>query len=168
MPLFTNVGEDAFYNTGPKPDCANRKHLRAARIEEQVWGFVRGLLQDPELIRAGLDRLILIAEERTNAGRDPGWDAELWSRKVTEPDLEWRGYDRLAVKGHMTDEELAAAPSELWTRSGQTSEHELEAARAMDEALERLKHDRDSLPESYAVMIRETLEDLTPEERHRI
>jgi hypothetical protein len=168
LPLFTNVGEDAFYNTGPKPDCANRKHLRAARIEEQVWGFVRGLLQDPELIRAGLDRLILIAEERTNAGRDPGWDAELWSRKVTEPDLEWRGYDRLAVKGHMTDEELAAAPSELWTRSGQTSEHELEAARAMDEALGRLKHDRDSLPESYAVMIRETLEDLTPEERHRI
>ena len=68
----------------------------------------------------------------------------------------------------MTDEELAAASSEIRTGSGQTSEHELEAARAMDEALERLKHDRDSLPESYAVMIRETLEDLTPEERHRI
>lgn len=36
------------YNTGPDQDCANRKHLRAERIEEQVWGFVRGLLRDPE------------------------------------------------------------------------------------------------------------------------
>ncbi len=71
------------YNTGPKRDCANRKHLRAERIEEQVWGFVRGLLRDPERIRAGLDRLI--EEERSNTGRnperDPERDAEFWSRR---------------------------------------------------------------------------------------
>jgi hypothetical protein len=39
-------------------------------------------LQDPERIRAGLDRLI--EEERADAGRDPERDAEFWSKKITE------------------------------------------------------------------------------------
>ncbi len=67
----------------------------------------------------------------------------------------------------MWDEELAAALSEL-DEIRETSERELEAARARGEALERLEHDRDTLLESYAGMVRETLEDLAPEERHRI
>ena len=93
------------YNTGPSRDCGNRKHLRAEQIEEQVWEFVRGLLRDPERIRAGLDRLI--EEERADPGRDPESDAEFWSKKITEVEVERRGYHRLAAKGHMTDEELA-------------------------------------------------------------
>ena len=153
------------YNTGPSRDCGNRKYLRAEQIEEQVWEFVYRLLRDPERIRAGLDRLI--EEERTNAGRDPERDAEFWSRKITEAEVERRGYHRLAVKGHMTDEELAAALSEL-DEVRETAKRELEAARARGEALKRLKHDRDALMESYACMVRESLENLAPEERHRI
>ena len=84
---------------------------RAERIDEQVWGFVRGLLRDPEQIRAGLDRLI--EEERTGAGWDPERDAGVWSRKMTEVEVKRRGYHRLAAKGHMTDQELVAAMSEL-------------------------------------------------------
>jgi hypothetical protein len=57
------------HNTGPSRDCGDRKYLRAEQIEEQGWEFVRGLLREPERIRAGLDRLI--EEERTNAERDP-------------------------------------------------------------------------------------------------
>ena len=128
-----------------------------------MWGFVRGLLQDPERIRAGIDRLI--EEERTDAGWDPWRDAEFWSRKMTE--VERRGYHRLAAKGYMTDEELAAALSEL-DEVRETAEHELKTARARREALKRLEHDRDALMESYAGMVSETLEDLAPEERHRI
>ena len=153
------------YNTGPSRDCSNRKFLRAEQIEEQVWGFVRGLLRDPERIRAGIDRLI--EEERTDAGRDPRRDAEFWSRKMTEVEVERRGYHRLAAKGHMTDEELAAALSEL-DEVRETAERELKTARARGEALKRLEHDRDALMESYAGMVSETLEDLAPEERHRI
>src|SRR5215217_3507319 len=153
------------YNTGPKRDCANRKYLRAEQIEEQVWEFVRGLLRDPERIRAGIDRLI--EEERTDAGRDPGRDAEFWSRKMTEVEIERRGYHRLAAKGHMTDEELAAALSEL-DEVRETAERELETARARGEALRRLEHDRDALKESYADMVGGALDDLAPEERHRI
>jgi hypothetical protein len=44
----------------------------------------------------------------------------------------------------------------------------IEAARARGEALQRLEHDRNALIESYAGMVSKTLEDLTPEERHRI
>ena len=153
------------YNTGPNRDCANRKHLRAERIEEQVWGFVRGLLRNPERIRDGLDRLI--EEERTNAGRDPERGLEFWSKKITEVEVERRGYHRLAVKGHMSDEELTAALTEL-DEIRETAERELEAARARGEVLERLERDRDALMESYAGMVEETLEDLAPEERHRI
>ena len=153
------------YNTGPSRDCSNRKFLRAEQIEEQVWGFVRGLLQDPERIRAGIDRFI--EEERTDSGRDPGRDAEFWSRKMTEVEVERRGYHRLAAKGHMTDEELAAALSEL-DEVRETAERELETAWARGEAHRRLEHDRDALMVSYAGMVSETLEDLAPEERHRI
>src|ERR687890_513852 len=153
------------YNTGPSRDCGNRKYLRAEQIEEQVWGFVRGLLRDPERIRAGLDRLI--DEERAEAGRDPQRDAQFWSRKITEAEVERRGYHRLAVKGHMTDEELATALAEL-DEIRETAEHELEAAWARGEALERLERDRDALIGSYAGMVSETLETLASEERHRI
>ena len=67
----------------------------------------------------------------------------------------------------MTDEELVGALSEL-DEIRETAERELEAVRARGEALERLEHDRDALMESYAGMVGEPLEDLAPEERHRI
>jgi hypothetical protein len=38
------------YNTGPSRDCSNRKYLRVEQVEEQVWKFVCGLLQDLERI----------------------------------------------------------------------------------------------------------------------
>ena len=66
-----------------------------------------------------------------------------------------------------SDEELAAALSEL-DEIRETAERELETARARGEALQRLEHDRDALMESYAGMVVEALEDLAPEERHRI
>ena len=122
-------------------------------------------MRDPERIRAGLDRLI--EEERVDAGRDPQRDAEFWSRKITESDAERRGYHRLAVKGHMTDEELATALAEL-DEIRETAEHELEAVRARGEALDRLERDKDTLMESYAGMVGEALGDLAPEERYRI
>jgi len=108
---FHYYGCRSRHNTGPARDCSNNKLLRAERIEGQVWEFVRGLLRDPERIRAGLDRLI--EEERANAGRDPERDAEFWSKKITEVEVERRGYLRLAAKGHVTDEELETALSEL-------------------------------------------------------
>src|SRR3712207_9223184 len=70
-------------------------------------------------------------------------------------------------RSHMTDEELVAALAEL-DETRESAERELETARARGEALQRLERDRDALMESYAGMVSETLEDLAPEERHRI
>ncbi len=120
-----------------------------------MWNFVRGLLRDPERIRAGLDRLI--EEERSGLHRDPEREAKFWSKKLTEVEVERRGYQRLAARGHMTDEELAASLSELG-ETHETAERELEAAQARGESLARLEHDRDTLLESYSGMVREALE----------
>ena len=105
---------------------------------------MRGLLKDPERIQAGLDRLI--EEERTSVGRDPGRDAEFWSKRMAE--AERRGYHRLAARGHMSDEELTAALSDL-DEAREAAERELETARARGETLRRLEHDRDALMGSY-------------------
>ena len=153
------------YNTGPSRDCPNRKHLRAERIEEQIWSFVSGLLRDPERIRDGLNRLI--ENERANVGRDPKRDAEFWSKKLSEVELERRGYHRLAAKGHMTDQELSEVLSDL-EETRETAAREHEAVRVRGETLKRLEDDRAALMESYAGAVKETLEDLEPEECHRI
>ena len=92
---------------------------------------------------------------------------EFWSKKLSEAELERRGYHRLAAKGHMTDEELSTALSDL-DETRETATRELEAVRVRGVALKRLEDDRDALMESYAGAVKETLEDLEPEERHRI
>jgi hypothetical protein len=61
------------------------------------------------------------------------------------------------MKGHMTDEELVAALSEL-DEIRETAERELEVAQARGEALKHLERVRDALMESYAGMVKETLE----------
>lgn len=154
------------YNTGPSRDCSNRKHLRAERVEEQVWDFVYGLLQQPERIKAGLDRLIE-EEEHGGAQGDPEREAEFWARRMDEAEAERRGYHRLTVKGHMTEEELGAALAEL-DEIRETAQRKLEAARAGREALKGLRRDRDTVLGSYAIMAKEALEALVPEERHWI
>ena len=126
---------------------------------------MRGLLKEPERIRAGLDRLI--EEERTNAGRDPGCDAEYWSKRMAEAEIERRGYHRLAARGHMIDEELSAALSDL-DEAREAAERERETARAKGEALRRLEQDRNALLESYSGAVGEALEDLSSEERPRV
>lgn len=149
------------YNTGPSRDCSNRKHLRADRIEEQIWDFViSGLLRDPERRRDGLYRLI--ENERANVGRHPERDAEFWSKKISEVEVERRGYHRLAVKGHMTDEELSAALSDL-DETRETVARELEAVQVRGEALKRLEDGRDALMESYAGAVKETLQQVALE-----
>ncbi len=38
--------------------CSNYRHHRAEELEEQVWTEVRGLLRDPDRLRAGMDAAI--------------------------------------------------------------------------------------------------------------
>jgi hypothetical protein len=73
----------------------------------------------------------------------------------------------LAAKGHLTDEDLERELAEL-EETRATAEEELRIVRGRKEALEELERDRDALLESYARMVPEALDTLTPEERRRV
>jgi site-specific DNA recombinase len=143
--------------------CSNYRHYRAEELEETVWQEVRGLLRDPDRLRAGIDTVIKI--RRSALRGDPEREAKTWLGKLAEVDQERRGYLRLAAKGHMSDEELDEALAEL-EETRQTAERELAAIRDRREEIEELERARDTLLESYEALACEELDDLTPEEHH--
>ncbi len=150
---------------GMQKVCINGKHHRAAEAEAAVWDLVSGLLKSPERLRRGLEEMI--EQERAGMRGDPDQEAAAWLEKLCEVEQERRGYLRLAAKGHMTDEELDEALSEL-EEMRITAEGELAALRGRKETLEELERDRDALLESYVEMTPEALDSLTPEKRHQV
>ena len=130
-----------------------------------MWALVSGLLKDPERLRAGLEKLI--EQERTGMRGDPEEEADAWLETLAEVEQERRNYLRLAAKGYMTDDDLSEALAEIEdTRA--TAEKELKAVRARQAVLEELERDRDTLLESYAAMMPEALDALSPEERQQV
>lgn len=77
------------------------------------------------------------------------------------------GYQGACSGSLQTQASSYAALSEL-DETPETAEREQEAAPSRGEALKSLEHDRDTLMESYAGTIRVSLDDLAPEERHRV
>jgi site-specific DNA recombinase len=148
-----------------KNACPMSKNHRADMVEPLVWSFVSELLTEPERLRRGLEEMI--AREREALCGDPDREANTWLEKLVEVEQERRGYLRLAAKGHMTDDDLAEALSELdETRS--TARRELETLSHRQEKLAELERNKDSLLEHYAGMVPEALDELTSEERHRV
>jgi hypothetical protein len=123
------------------------------------------LLQDPERLRLGLDEMI--EQERAGMRGDPEQEERAWLDKLAEVEQERRGYLRLAAKGRITDEELDETLAEL-EEVRQTAERELAAIGGHRKIIGDLKRDRDALLESYARMVPEELDRLTPEERHNV
>ncbi len=80
-------------------------------MEPMVWDFVCGLLKEPARVRAGLDAMI--EQEREGLRGDPDSEVKVRLDKLAEADEERRGYQRLAAKGLMTEEELDKALAEL-------------------------------------------------------
>ena len=138
---------------------------RADETERRIWEFVRSLLTDPGRLRAGFDAMI--EQERATRNGDPNHETNAWLDKLAEVEVERRGYQRLAAKGHMTDEELDEALSEL-DETRKTAERELEALRGRQERMEQMERDRDILLDEYARMAPEALDALTPEERRQV
>jgi uncharacterized protein (DUF3084 family) len=130
---------------------------RADTMERRVWEFVSDLLTDSERLRADLDAMI--EEERKGMRGDPDQEAKMWLEKLTQVDQERRSYQRLAAKGHMTDEELDEELAEL-AETRKIAERELEALRGRRERIEEMERDRDALLDNYARM--------APEERHQV
>ena len=130
------------------------------------WGVGKSdLLKDPERLRAGLEETI--EEERKGLRGDPERETKAWLEKLAETDRKRSGFQDMAVEGLITFDELRAKLAAL-EETRETAQRELEAFDKRREKIEELEHDRDALLESYASLVPEALDALTPEERHRI
>jgi hypothetical protein len=69
-----------------------------------VWGLVANLLKIPNLLRAGLERLV--EEERRAARGDPNREAEVWAKKLAEVDRKRSAYQDQQAEGLITLDEL--------------------------------------------------------------
>jgi site-specific DNA recombinase len=145
--------------------CANSHKPRADKLEPEVWGFVSNLLKSPDLLRAGLERLI--EEERSATRGNPTREVEVWAKKLAEVDRKRSAYQDQQAEGLITLDELRSKLAALEdTRS--TARRELAALKEHRERIELLEQDANALLEHYASMVPDALGDLTPEERHRV
>ena len=144
---------------------AGRRLPRADALEPRIWGFVSGLLLNPDRLRSGL-QAVIENEEGSSRG-NPQRELELWHERLREAERMRSGYQDLAARGLLTYEELGSKLAAL-EETRETAHRELEALRGRREELERLKGDRDAVLEQYADLTVEALDALSPEQRNRL
>lgn len=92
------------------------------------------------------DRLV-----REGVRGDLECEAKAWIDKLAEEDGERRGYQRLAAKGIVSDEELDETLPEL-EETRAAAKRELEALVGQRERIEQLEREKDALLDNYAVL----------------
>lgn len=145
--------------------CANYKSYPAPEIEAQVWNYVRGLLTDPETLREDLERMIELVREEMRG--DPDREAQAWLRKLDETDRKRSGYLDLAAEGIMGRDELKTKLATL-DETRKTAERELAALKDNERRIEMMERDKEAVLEHYAALSPAALDELHPEERHRL
>jgi hypothetical protein len=145
--------------------CANSHKPRADKLEPEVWGFVSHLLKTPDLLQAGLERLI--EEERRGARGNPNREAEAWAKALLEVERKRSAYQDQQAEGLITLDELRTKLAAL-EEARTVARRELDALKERRERIEHLEQDANVLLEHYASMVPEALDDLTSEERHRV
>jgi hypothetical protein len=147
------------------PDACSQKSIRVEKIEPLVWGFVSGLLKDPERLRAGLDEMI--EREREGPHADPERERKEWAQRIADTERKRGAYQDQQAAGLMTLDELREKLGAL-DEVRETARRELAALDDRRERLEELERDRDALIERYAAMVPEALGGLTGEERNTL
>ena len=148
-----------------KDACSQHKDYPAEEVEGAVWRVVSRLLKDPQTLRVGLQEIM--ERELRGLRGDPDAQAKTWVSKIAEADRMRAGYQELAAKGLMTFEEIGEKLTQLDADKA-TAEQELAGLRKRRETIEGLERDKDTLLKSLADMTPEALDELAPEERHRI
>src|SRR5215211_437140 len=148
-----------------KETCPNNKSIRSDKAHPEIWNLVSGLLSDPERLRAGLDAMI--DEQRGALRGDREREAKVWFERLAALDRKRGGYLDLAAEGIMDRDELRAKLAEL-QEDRETAEREIAAIEGRRERLEQMERDRETVMEHYAGTVPESLDDLSPEERHQI
>ena len=146
-------------------ECSHRKNHRADNLEPAVWELVSGLLKEPERIREGLEQLI--NEERQGMRGDPVQEQTVWLQKLAEADQRRASFQDMAAEGLITFDELRTKLAAL-EETRQLARRELDILQDRRDRLQDLERDKTTLLEHYAGMVPRELDDLSPEERHRV
>jgi hypothetical protein len=145
--------------------CENRRTHRADVVEPRVWEFISALLKDPERLRAGLQGMI--ERERDRLREDPDQEAKAWADELAATDRKRARFQDMAAGGLIDFDELRTKLEAL-EETRDAARRELAALENRRERLAEMERDRDTLMKRYVGMVPETLDALTPEERHRI
>jgi len=147
-----------------KETCSNNRSIRSDKAHPAVWDLISDLLSDPERLRTGLEAMI--EEQRQALRGNPEHEIKVWLEKLAALDRKRSGYLDLAAEGILEREELRAKLAEL-QEARETVEKELRVIEGWKDHVQQLEHDRDALMEHYAGLVPESLNDLSPEERHQ-
>jgi hypothetical protein len=146
--------------------CTNSKNFKAEDLEQRVWEYVRGLLLQPERLQAGLERYVEREREQV-LRRDPEKEANVWLDKIVVADRQRTKYQEMAAEELITFEELRERLGEL-EETRKMAQSELESISLHQQRLEELERDADDLVRQCAAIVPESLNVISPEERHQI
>ena len=152
-------------STGKGRSFAPQEEPTEQRSSKRVWEEIRGHLENPEQLRADLDRAIEL--ERSVVHGDPGREMKLWTEKLSEVGHKRTKYQEMAASALITLDELRSRLSEL-EETRRTAESELAALRNHQEHVRQMEQDRDALLESHMRIAPEALESLAPKERRQL
>jgi site-specific DNA recombinase len=153
----------AKYKKGVDYCMASRTH-RAEKLEAQVWGEVRSYLEEPERLRADLNRKIEL--EKSGARGEPEREMKVWAEKLTEADAKRVRFQHAYAEGIIGLDDLKARLSEL-DDARATAEQEIAILEGRLEHIRSLEEDRDAVLADLEAMAPKVLDCLDPEERHR-
>jgi hypothetical protein len=109
----------------------------------------------------------LVEEERKGLKTDPSREAKVWAEKIAESHRKRSKFQEMAAEGLITLDELRAKLCSL-EETREVAERELEMLQRRTDRIAELQCDADSIMDYYAGMVPEGLENLTPQERHRV
>ncbi len=152
----------AKYRKGPE-FCTAARTRGAADLEERVWSEVRAYLEEPERLRADLDRAVEL--ERGMRG-DPDREGKAWAQRISEADAKRARFQHAYAEGVVGLEDLRDRLAEL-DEDRTMAERELVALRDRADRVRDLECDRDAVFEGLIGDASEALDSMTPEQRHR-
>jgi site-specific DNA recombinase len=153
----------AKYKHGAAFCQASRTH-RAEKLEALAWGEVRGYLEEPERLRADLNRKIEL--EKSGARGEPEREIKLWAEKLAEADAKRARFQHAYAEGIISLDDLKARLAEL-DDARTTAEREIATLEGRIEHVRLLEEDRDAVLADLEAVAPKVLDCLDPEERHR-
>jgi hypothetical protein len=124
-----------------------------------VWGKVCAYLEEPERLRADLDRKI--EREKSGTRGEPEREVRLWAERLAEADAKRVRFQHAYIEGIISLEDLKARLAEL-DDTCTTAEQDISALEGRLEHARSLEQDRDAVLADLEAAAPEVLECLDP------